>query len=258
MHNAAFAATKLDAVYVPFPVAAEDFAATVEGLFAAGVAGLNVTVPHKEAAARIAVALQPRARDCGAVNTLVRSEHGFAGDNTDGAGLLAALAERRFAARGRHVLLIGAGGAARSVAHAFMRAGVASLTVANRTSGRAEELALSLHDRRAFATDLEALRDPEALESLDLIVNSTSTALGGGALPAIRFASTKPRLLCCDLMYGKPSRFLAQAKAAGRATMDGSGMLLHQGALAFTLWTRKRAPVAVMRRTLTQALSQRR
>jgi shikimate dehydrogenase len=254
MQNAAFAAAGLDAVYVPFPVAAEDLAATVDGLFAAGVAGLNVTVPHKEAAARLAVELRPRAGDCGAANTLIRAEHGFAGDNTDGAGLLAALAERRFAPRGRHVLVIGAGGSARSVAFAFVRAGVASLTIANRTSGRAEELVHALRDRRASATDLDAVRDPETLEPLDLIVNCTSTALGGGALPAIRFASTKPRLLCCDLMYGKPSRFLAQAKAAERATMDGSGMLLHQGALAFTLWTGKRAPLAAMRRALTSAI----
>ena len=254
MQNAAFTAAKIDAVYVPFPVAAESLGTTIDGLFAAGVAGLNVTVPHKEAAARYAVALHPRARACGAANTLIRTADGFAGDNTDGAGLLAALAERSFAPRGRHVLLIGAGGSARSVAHAFARAGVASLTVANRTPARAEELIMSLRYRRVLATDLAALREAETLEQLDLIVNCTSTALGGGALPTIRFAVTKPRLLCCDLMYGKPSRFLAQAKAAGRTTIDGSGMLLHQGALAFTLWTGKRAPLAVMRQALTSAI----
>lgn len=254
MQNAAFAALGLDAVYVPFPVVADDLAATVAGLFAAGVAGLNVTVPHKEAAARLADDLRPRARACGAANTLIRTADGWVADNTDGAGLLAALAEHRFKPRGRRVLLIGAGGSARSVAHAFAGAGVASLVVANRTPARAEELVASLHHDGAEATDLGALEDPEVTADLDLIVNSTSTTLGGDALPRIAFAASRPTLLCCDLMYGpKPSRFLRDARAARRRTLDGSGMLLHQGALAFRLWTGKKAPLAVMRRALARA-----
>jgi shikimate dehydrogenase len=252
MQNAAFAAAGIDAVYVPFPVAAEGLAATIAGLYAAGVAGLNVTVPHKEAAAQLAVALRPRARACGAANTLIRTARGFVGDNTDGAGLLAALAELRFDARGRSVLLIGAGGSARSVAHAFARAGARRLIVANRTRARAEELVASLRHRQALATDLAVLADPDVLSGLDLIINCTSTGLGRGTLPPLRFAHTRRQVLCCDLMYGKPSRFLVAARAAGRRVIDGGGMLLHQGALAFTLWTGKPAPLAVMRRALAR------
>lgn len=251
MQNAAFAATGLDAVYVPFPVAAENLKTTLAGLHAAGVAGLNVTVPHKEAAARLCISLRPRARLCGAANTLIRGRRGWVGDNTDGAGLLASFAEQRFDPRGKNVLLIGAGGSARSVAHAFARAGTALLIVANRTPERAVDLATTLRRRDVYASDLRVLANPEVLAGLDLIVNSTSTTLGGDALPAIDFGATAPSLLCCDLMYGaKPSRFLAQAARAKRRTMDGTGMLLHQGALAFTLWTDTPAPVAVMRRAL--------
>jgi shikimate dehydrogenase len=254
MQNAAFAAAGIDAVYVPFPVAAEDLEATMAGLHAAGVAGLNVTVPHKEAAARLAVSLRPRARACGAANTLIRTAKGWVGDNTDGAGLLAALAEQRFDPRGKNVLLIGAGGSARSVAHAFARAGTRLLIVANRTPKRAVDLVATLRRRDAYAADLRVLIDPEVLGRLDLVVNSTSTSLGGTALPPIRFTATGRDLLCCDVMYGaKRSRFLEQARRAGRRTMDGSGMLLHQGALAFTLWTGVKAPVAVMRRALSAA-----
>jgi shikimate dehydrogenase len=224
--------------------------ATLAGLHAAGVAGLNVTVPHKEATARLAIALRPRARACGAANTLIRTAKGWVGDNTDGAGLLAALAEQRFAPRGRNVLLIGAGGSARSVAHAFARAGTRLLIIANRTPARAAELVATLRRRDAYAADLRVLTNPEVLAGLDLIVNCTSSTLGKDTLPAIPFAHTSPALLCCDLMYGKPSRFLGQARAARRQALDGSGMLLHQGALAFTLWTGKPAPVAVMRRAL--------
>lgn len=254
MQNAAFAAAGIDAIYVPFPVAAKGLAATIAGLYTAGVAGLNVTVPHKEAAAALAVTLRPRARACGAANTLIRTARGFVGDNTDGAGLLAALAERRFDLRGRNVLLIGAGGSARSVAYAFAKAGSASLIVANRTPTRAAELVSTLPHPRAMAMGLDVLANDAFLASLDLLVNCTSTGLGTGALPRVRFTPTRRDLLCCDLVYGaKPSRFLLEARGAGRRTMDGSGMLLHQGALAFTLWTGKPAPIAVMRRALARA-----
>ena len=136
------------------------------------------------------------------------------------------------------MLLIGAGGSARSVAHAFARAGVARLTVANRTPARARALVASLRHRGSRAADLGALADRALLADLDLIVNSTSTGLGSRHAAAHRFATTPRRLLCCDLMYGaKPSRFLRSGERGGPPHMDGSGMLLHQGALAFTLWT---------------------
>jgi shikimate dehydrogenase len=254
MQNAALAAAGIDGVYVPFPVAAEGLPATLAGLHAAGVAGLNVTVPHKEAAAKLCAALKPRARACGAANTLIRTAKGWVGDNTDGAGLLASLAEQsRFDPRDKNVLLIGAGGSARSVAHAFARAGTRMLIVANRTPKRAVDLVATLRRRDAYAADLRVLANPEVLGRLDLIVNSTSTTLGGGTLPRIAFELTPRRLLACDLMYGgKRSPFLEHARAAGRRALDGSGMLLHQGALAFTLWTGTAAPVAVMRRALAR------
>jgi shikimate dehydrogenase len=223
------------------------------GLHAAGIAGLNVTIPHKEAAARFCVALRPRARACGAANTLLRGRRGWIGDNTDGAGLLAALAEHRFAPRGKNVLLIGAGGSARSVAHAFARAGTGLLIVANRTPQRAADLVATLRRRNVDAADLRVLANPDVLAGVDLIVNSTATTLRGDAPPAIDFAATAPTVLCCDLMYGtKPSPFSTRARAGRRRTLDGSGMLLHQGALAFTLWTGKAAPIAVMRRALAR------
>lgn len=256
MQNAAFAALGLDAVYVPFPVRAEGLAATIAGLHAAGVAGLNVTVPHKENAAVLATKLRRRARACSAANTLIRTASGFVGDNTDGAGLLAALAEQRFDPRGKNVLVIGAGGSARSVAHAFAAARTKELIVANRTPARAEELVRALHRRGTRATDLGVLADAPTLAELDLIVNCTSTSLVSGTLPIMRLAIRPGRLLCCDLMYGKPSVFLEQAREAGCRIMDGLGMLLHQGALAFTLWTGKPAPIAVMRAALRRALRQ--
>jgi shikimate dehydrogenase len=255
MQNAAFAALGLDAVYVPFHVRPADLPAAVEGLRAAGVAGLNVTVPHKEAVVALVDEIRPRAQACGAVNTIVRTRRGLAGDNTDGLGFLAALASAGYGVRGRDVLLIGAGGSARSLAHALVDAGCAGLVVANRTPARAAALVDTLPRGRAEAGGLEVLRDRESLGRFHLIVNCTSTGLADTA-PPLHFAATRKDALCCDLLYGRrPAPFLQKARAAGRRTMDGAGMLLHQGALALRLWTGRRAPVAVMRRALVQALS---
>jgi shikimate dehydrogenase len=254
MQNAAFAALGIDAIYVPFPVRPEGLAATIAGLHAAGVAGLNVTVPHKENAAVLATKLRRRARACAAANTLIRTANGFVGDNTDGDGLVAALRDAGFDPRGKNVLVLGAGGSARSVAQSLAHAGPKELIIANRTPKRAEEVVRSLHRRGTRATDLGVLGDAPTLAELDLIVNCTSASLVGGALPIMQLAIRPGRLLCCDLMYGKPSVFLEQAREAGCRIMDGSGMLLHQGALAFTLWTGKPAPIDVMRAALRQAL----
>jgi shikimate dehydrogenase len=249
MQNAAFAACGVDAVYVPLHVRSDALVAAVEGFRAFGLAGWNVTVPHKQAMAALVDELRPRARASGAVNTVVRTAHGLVGDNTDGAGFVAALREAGRSPRGS-VLLIGAGGSARGIAHALLTSGCRRLVVANRTRGRAEALVAALDDRRAHATDLDVVAARDELAGFDVIVNATAATLGAAALPTIPFAATKADVLCCDLMYGKPSSFLRRAASARRPTMDGLAMLLHQGALAFTIWTGRRAPLAVMRNAL--------
>jgi shikimate dehydrogenase len=254
MQNAAFAASGLDAVYVPLRVDTDGLAVAVAGLRACGVAGWNVTVPHKEAMVALVDELRPRARACGAVNTVVRTARGLVGDNTDGAGFVAALRGTGRSPRGMEILLVGAGGSARGVAAALLAAGARRLVIANRTRARADELAATLRTGRAVAAGLDVLADRAALARLALIVNCTSATLDAAALPRIPFAATRVDVLCCDLMYGEPSPFLRHAARAHRATMDGLGMLLHQGALAFTLWTRRRAPLEAMRRALAAAL----
>ncbi|MBI3766929.1 MAG: shikimate dehydrogenase [Deltaproteobacteria bacterium] len=254
MQNAAFAASGLDAVYVPLHVGADGLAAAVAGLRACAVAGWNVTVPHKEAMATLVDELRPRARGCGAVNTVLHTARGLVGDNTDGAGFVAALRGTGRSPRGMEILLVGAGGSARGVAAALLAAGGRRLVIANRTRARADGLAAALGSKRAVAAGLEVLADRAELARFALVVNCTSATLGTAALPRIPFAATRVDALCCDLMYGEPSPFLRHAARAHRATMDGLGMLLHQGALAFTLWTHRQAPLEVMRRALAAVL----
>src|SRR6185369_15992106 len=129
-------------------------AACVAGLSAAGVAGWNVTVPHKEAMATLVDELTPRARACAAVNTVVQTPRGLVGDNTDGAGFVASLREAGRSVRGASLLLIGAGGSVRGIAQALLAAGCERIAIANRTRTRADAVVAALDDMRATAHEL--------------------------------------------------------------------------------------------------------
>jgi shikimate dehydrogenase len=245
MHNAAFAALGLNWAYVAFPVHPDRAGAAIAGLAAAGCAGLNATIPHKGAALRAASSVSDAAAAIGAANTLVPDgEGGFRADNTDAAGFLAALDEQApLDLAGADVLVIGGGGAARAVVFALRGRG-ARVRVANRTAARAAELGEPV----PFV--------PEALDLVAgqaaLVVNATSLGLRGDALPPeLPVASLGPGQVAADVVY-RPSgtAWLGAAAARGARTVDGLGMLLHQGAAAFSQWTGREAPVAAMRAAL--------
>lgn len=249
MHNAAFAALGLDWVYVPFPVRAPDVGAAVAAVRALGLAGVNVTVPHKEAVLAHLDAVAPLARRIGAVNTIINVDGRLHGDNTDVYGFAQLVRATRVRLRGRHAVVIGAGGSARAVVAALAELG-ARITLANRTAARARTLARRFRGVPIAVAPLDALAAPATLGDAALVINTTSAELGGGSLPPIAVAATPPRCAFIDLLYGHETAFLAAARRAGRPAHDGSAMLLHQGARAFTLWTGRRAPIAVMARTL--------
>ncbi|HVI24855.1 MAG TPA: shikimate dehydrogenase [Xanthomonadaceae bacterium] len=215
---------------------AEDFDAALRAFAAAGGIGANVTLPHKPRAAQACVALSPRARRAGAVNTLLRRDDGWHGDNTDGAGLVRDLTDRRrLDLRGRRTLLLGAGGGARGVAPDLLEAGIRELFVVNRTPERADALADALGEPgRVHVRYFDDLR---ALGEFDLIVNATS-ATRGGEMPAWPMSLGGPRTLAVDLSYGEAAvPFLAWARVAGcHDAVDGLGMLVEQAAESFRLW----------------------
>jgi shikimate dehydrogenase len=245
MHNAAFAALGLNWAYLALPVEPRRLPEAVRGLAAAGCGGLNVTIPHKRAVLAECSSLSPAARGIGAANTLVPDgAGGWAADNTDADGFLRALDEAAsLDLTGAEVLLIGAGGAGRAVAWALAGRG-ARLSVANRTPERAAELGRPV----PFASD--AL-DRAAGRSA-LVVNATSLGLGADdPPPELPLAGLGPGQVVCDLVYrpgGTP--WLAAAGARGARTVDGLGMLLHQGAAAFARWTGREPPLEVMRDAL--------
>ena len=256
MHNAAFRALKLDYHYLPFAVKPAGLADAVQAIRALGMAGANLTIPHKERVLPYLDGLSAEARRIGAVNTVVNRRGRLIGHNTDGRGFLLALrAAWGISMRGRGVCLLGAGGAARAVAVALVRAGVTRLIIANRDVGRARRLARAVRGRgarasaRARAIPLSDGALQRATAECDCLVNATAVGLH----------PRDPRLIgpevvarfpyVCDLIYQPAvTPLLRDAKVAGCRTMNGLGMLVHQGALSFQLWTGRKAPIAVMMR----------
>ena len=215
----------------------ETFPQALDAFVAAGGKGANVTLPLKEAAFALCASTSERARRAGAVNTLIRNDGQWRGDNTDGAGLVRDLTDRlSLDLRGRRALLLGAGGSARGVAPALLDAGIDELIIANRTSERADALADSLGEpQRAHSRYWDDLVNEG---DFGMIVNATSASRHGTSEFALPFQIAMPRTLAVDLNYGEAAiPFLAWARAAGcRDVVDGLGMLVEQAAASFELW----------------------
>lgn len=251
MHNAAFAELGLDWIYVACEVAPGDVEAAFAGARALGVGGLSVTIPHKAAALAAVDEVTDAARAVGAVNTVVPAGAGrLRGDNTDGAGFLASLADEGFDPAGRSCVVVGAGGAARAVVHALAGAGAASVIVVNRTPARAEAVAAlaGAGGRVGAAADVAGA---------DLVVNATPLGMAGTSAGDLPFDAGMLRegQLVVDLVPNPAvTPLMRAARDRGARVAGGLGMLVHQGALAFEQWTGQPAPVGVMRAAAARAL----
>ena len=260
MHNAAFAALKLNWSYVPLPVRPEALAAAVAGLAALGFRGANVTVPHKEAVVPLLDSLSPEAARINAVNTIVVEEDGrLVGHNTDVAGFIAALRQSGFSPEGRAAVVVGAGGAARAAVHGLLGAGAARILILNRSSARAEKLISELGtDDRVQALSLTPEALVESAQEADLLVNATPVGLWPNAEASI-WPTAVPipaRITVFDLVYNPvETLLLRQAREVGARTIPGLGMLIAQGAAAFRLWTGIDPPLDVMRKAAEEVLS---
>ena len=252
MHRAAFAELGLnDWSYQLLPVPAELFVETVRALGAAGFVGANVTLPHKTAALDLADSATPSARAIGAANTLsIAGDGTIAAANTDAPGLINALAAIGRDPAGATALVLGAGGSARAVVWALREAG-ADVSVWNRTPARAARLADEL-----------GVRPTRRAEPAEILVNCTTVGLGGCTTGLDEMLSTLPltadalgEYACLvDLVYSeRPTTLLQAALDRGLETVDGLEILIHQGALSFTTWTGRSAPLAAMRRGVRSA-----
>jgi shikimate dehydrogenase len=220
-----------------------DFARAAHAFFAGGGRGANVTLPFKVDAFAFAHERSPRAEAAGAVNTLALRGTAILGDNTDGAGLVRDLtANLGLEVAGMHVLLLGAGGAARGVVAPLLALSPAALVIANRTSERAREIAA----RFRHAGNVEGVGLESIAGEYDLVVNATSTSTRGEALalPDRLFAHGA---MAYDMAYGRAARpFLERAARTGARTSDGLGMLVEQAAESFHLWRGRRPETAAV------------
>jgi shikimate dehydrogenase len=252
IHNAAFAATGIDAVFVALPVTADGLPVAVAGARALDLLGLSVTMPHKAAIAQHLDDRRHEAEVLDAVNCVVRDGDRLVGANTDGPGFVDALTAASVDLVGTRVLVLGAGGAARAVIHALAGAGVAEIGVANRSAERAQAAVL-LGGRDARIVDAADAPD------FDVVVNATSVGMGepaaAGALPVAADRLREGQVVV-DLVYEPvETALLAAARSVGARAVDGVGMLVHQAAHAFHLWTGVEAPVTAMDDAARKALS---
>ncbi|MCS6891799.1 MAG: shikimate dehydrogenase [Rhodovarius sp.] len=235
LHNHWIARYGLDAAYVPLPTPPEQFATAVRGVMAAGFAGANVTLPHKEAAFALCDSLTPYARRCGAVNTLIFQDGRILGDNTDGFGFLENLRTHApfWQAGAGPAVLLGAGGAARAIACALLDAGVPELVIVNRNRNRAEALAAAL---QAGPAQVRVADAPPLAQAL-LLVNATSLGMAGQPPLEIDLSPLPVEAVVADIVYVPlETALISAARARGLAAVPGLGMLLHQARPGFAAW----------------------
>ena len=239
--HAAFAKqTNQDISYEAVLAPLDGFAATIQDLINQGFKGANVTVPFKFEAFALCDNLTERAQAAGAVNTLTFSAKQIYGDNTDGLGLVndinnnlkhaTGLNHSSASLKGARILLLGAGGAAQGVLLPILNANPASITIANRTLDKAQKM-LNKSSSKATASTFEDLKN----QQFDIVINATSTGLSDTALPIPDSIFAK-NCLAYEMMYGRETPFMAQARANGAQVADGLGMLVEQAAEAFSLW----------------------
>lgn len=258
MHNAAFRAAGIKAVYVSLEVAASRLEEALNGLHASGVRGLNLTTPHKEAAFSLATALTGDALEALAVNTLRWEEGGWRGHATDGVGFLAWITEARIDVKGRRVLLLGAGGAARSILPKLRALGPAEVRVVSRAGERAAALAEAAAGPGAAAPLIAAaaMRDEGAARAggaWDLLIRALPTTLIS-AEEDCWWRRLSPAATVIDLNYAERSEPARErAAAGGRRYEDGLALLVHQGAASFEFWTGRRPALDAMKGALKGA-----
>lgn len=248
MHNAAFKALGMDAVYLAFEVGPDDLGRALDGAWALGFGGLNVTVPLKKEAFRLAVEKDDTALVTGAANTLVRHSGGWKAHNTDVEGFLGAVGrELGFNPAGKKAVVLGAGGAARAAVYGLLSRGAEHVYVASRNFMAAQALADEILSGASRAEAVEIKDIPELLSTGDLLASATPLGLDPEAVWPLPLGGLDPGVKVYDMAYARGATSLeAEAVRMGFAAASGRTMLLLQGARAFSLWTGAEPPVLVM------------
>lgn len=275
MHNAALSKAGLDFVYVPFHVSTDAIDQAIDGFRSINVIGINVTLPHKQTVIPFLTSISHEADLIGAVNTLSFLDDGIYGENTDAPGFLRAMNDNNIAIpKGKDVVVLGAGGSARAIVVALALAGVKSITIVNRTIPKAvslaEELSKKINKKNGdnslddvvyntngtFDTVItgigfEDIHLPNAINTCAMLVNTTSAGMDESLPLLINPDWLESETIVYDIVYTPPiTKLLKAAKEKGCSTIEGIGMLVHQGAIAFERWTGVKPCVNTMKNAL--------
>jgi shikimate dehydrogenase len=245
MQNAAYESKGLNYRYLPFLVSPEKLGDAVRAIRALHIRGVNITIPHKEKVMQYLDEVHEEAAFIGAVNTVVNDAGRLTGYNTDGRGFMQSLAEQGIDVEDKDILINGAGGAARAVSY-FLAKRAGRLAIFGRTPQRRD---LLIHDLKKMSTHVGVADDLSSAGQFQMIINATPLGLKDDDPLPFEASRLKTGQVVCDLIY-KKTRLLHEASRKGCVTLDGTGMLLWQGASAFQLWTGQQPDIAVMREAL--------
>ncbi|PMP76635.1 MAG: shikimate dehydrogenase [Sulfurihydrogenibium sp.] len=252
--TAAFQHLGINAVYVPFEVNPESISQAVESLRVLKISGVNVTIPHKESVVPYVNELSDEVKVIKAANTIKNVDGYLIAYNTDWYGFVEGLKELEPTIEGKKVLVIGAGGSSRAIIYGLLKEGVDKIYLANRTVERAKKL---LNEYLQHFKVVDKIIHPipladinEIVKEVDIIVNTTSVGLNDEDFPLFNYDFIEQRHTVVDIIY-KETKLLKVAKEKGCKYQNGYPMLIHQGAKSFEIWTGQKAPIDVMKKSLS-------
>jgi shikimate dehydrogenase len=259
IHEAGFKKLGLNWRYLIIEVFPNDLEKAVIGLKAFNMRGVNVTMPYKIEIMQYLDEITAAAILIGAVNTVYRKKDKLIGENTDGKGFLLSLKEyAKINPKGKNVVILGAGGAARAISVELALSGIKNVIVVNRTPERGKKLVELLNDKINVEASFISWNKPFIIPpQTDILVNATSIGLypNTDKKPNILYDSIKKEMVVCDVIPTPPDTlFLTESRKKGAKTIDGMGMLLNQAAIAFKIWTGMDAPLDYMKRALKKEL----
>lgn len=254
MQEAAFADKGLEWRYVTMKVMPDELDDAIKGLRAMHFSGINLTMPHKVAAMKYMDEIAPSAKIIGAINTVVIKDGKMYGHNTDGQGFVDSMRAQGIPLEGKKLVVLGAGGAARAICVECALAGAAHITVINRDSSRGKDVAELVKSNTKCGADFIAWEGAVHIPACDVLINATSVGLEpAGEYPEICYADIKPGMVVQDIIpHTDVTPFMKKAEECGAKVFDGLGMLVHQGAIGFKLWTGEDASLEVMHKALSE------
>jgi shikimate dehydrogenase len=260
MHNAAFKKLRINAAYCLFPIDPSSFGHSFKKVLAGGAQGLNVTIPYKERVIKYVDTLSTSAQLIGAVNTVIVRSGRLFGDNTDGRGFVRAFtSQTKKTPKDKRIVMFGAGGAAKAIGFEMAREGAESLMLCDVVERKARQLASHITRYTRCKAQAFSLKNKKGMatkiKGADVLINATPCGMKAYDPPLVEKGLLHKGLVVCDVIYNPAKTRLIKDAVRHRLTaINGSGMLLYQGVLAFELWTGRKAPVAVMRRALQKQM----